>query len=219
MSQPSTIPQKLMTGALLHFESGVPISDVDMRTEHKDRLARVDHVYWLWKKNPLLDTFQLFKQLIRNGEKKYASIYSEWHAAQKDQILFEFVRDNVSPPSRRQDEAVVRHAAKHMIEIGLQTDNVAALDKGSKRLYEVAGLDKPEDNKADINKVVFLPSVVVTNIKEVDDTKENIDDEETRRIAAKYGAYVDEKRTMIEKQVAQMEARAEAKEQKNEHEE
>lgn len=206
-----------MTGALLHFERGVPICDVDMRTEHKNRLARVDHVYWLWKKNPLLNTFELFKQLCRQSERGYANPQSLWRAAQKDQILFEFVRDHVSPPSRRQDEAVVRYAAKHMIEIGLQTDNVYALDKGSKRLYEVAGLDKPEDNRADINKVVFLPSVVVTNIKEVDDTKENIDDEETRRIAAKYGAYIDEKRTMIEKQVEQMEARAEAKE--LEHEE
>lgn len=217
MAQPSIIPQQLMTGALLHFESGVPICDVDMRTEHKNRLARVDHVYWLWKKNPLLNTFELFKQLCRQSERGYANPQSLWRAAQKDQILFEFVRDNVSPPSRRQDEAVVRHAANHMIEIGLQTDNITALDKGSKRLYEVAGLDKPEDNRADINKVVFLPSVVVTNVKEVDDTKENIDDEETRRIVAKYGAYIDEKRTMIEKQVAQMEARAEAKE--LEHEE
>ena len=217
MAQPSIIPQQLMTGALLHFESGVPICDVDMRTEHKNRLARVDHVYWLWKKNPLLNTFELFKQLCRQSERGYANPQSLWRAAQKDQILFEFVRDNVSPPSRRQDEAVVRHAANHMIEIGLQTDNITALDKGSKRLYEVAGLDKPEDNRADINKVLFLPSVVVTNVKEVDDTKENIDDEETRRIAAKYGAYIDEKRTMIEKQVAQMEARAEAKE--LEHEE
>ena len=219
MAQPSTIPQQLMTGALLHFESGVPICDVDMRAEHKNRLARVDHVYWLWKKNPLLDTFELFKQLCRQSERGYANPQSLWRAAQKDQILFEFVRDHVSPPSRRQDEAVVRHVAHHMIEIGLQTDNIVALDKGSKRLYEVAGLDKPEDNKADINKVVFLPSVVVTNVKEVDDTKENIDDEETRRIAAKYGAYIDEKRTMIEDQVAQMEARSEAKDQKNEHEE
>ena len=58
-------------------------------------------------------------------------------------------------------------------------------------------LDKPEDNRADINKVSFLPSVVVTNIKEVDSDRENIDDEEVKRIAEKYGAYIDEKRTMV----------------------
>lgn len=216
MAQPSTISQQLMTGALLHFQQGVPIDDLALRTEHRKRLARVEHVYWQWIRNPLLDTFNMFKQLIKG---QYANIHSEWRAAQKDKILFDFIVESVTVGSRKQDEIKVRWAADQMMRIGAETDNVAALDKGSKRLYEVAGLDKPEDNKADINKVVFLPSVVVTNVKEVDDTKENIDDEETRRIAAKYGAYIDEKRTMIEDQVAQMEARSEAKEQKNEHEE
>lgn len=196
-----------MTGALLHFESGVPICDVDVRKEHRDRLARVDHVFWIWKKNPLVDTLSLFKQLVRQTG-RYADAPSECHAANKDQALFEFVRDNVAGPSRRQSEAVVRAAAEKAIRIGMETDNVQALTKGGKLLYDVAGLDKPEDNKADMSKVTFLPSVVVTNVKEVDDTKENIDDEESRRIAAKYGAYIDEKRTIIEDKVAQMEARA-----------
>ncbi|MBQ8712986.1 MAG: hypothetical protein IJ551_09265 [Prevotella sp.] len=208
MARESVIPQQLMTGALLHFESGVPISDVDVRREHKDRLARVDHVFWLWKKNPLLDTFALFKQLIRHGEKKYADAPSEYRAAQKDQWLFEFVRDHVAPPSRRQSEAVVRAAAEQAIRIGMETDNVMALTKGGKLLYDVAGLDKPESEQADMNKVAFMPTVVVTDIREVDDTKENVDDEETKRIIAKYGAYVDHKHKAIEDKVAQMEARS-----------
>ena len=68
-------------------------------------------------------------------------------------------------------------------------------------------LDQPESEQADLSKLVFLPSVVVTNIKEVDDTKENIDDEEVNRIIAKYGAYVDEKRKLVEDKVAVMESR------------
>lgn len=199
-----------MTGALLHFESGVPICDVDMRTEHKNRLARVDHVYWLWKKNPLLNTFELFKQLCRQSERGYANPQSLWRAAQKDQILFEFVRDNVSPPSRRQDEAVVRHAANHMIEIGLQTDNITALDKGSKRLYEVAGLDKPESEQVDMSKAHFIQPVVTTFASEVDPTKIDYSDEQSMKIMQEFGAYIDPKRQMIDNKVAAMEAKAEA---------
>lgn len=210
MAQPSIIPQQLMTGALLHFESGVPICDVDMRTEHKNRLARVDHVYWLWKKNPLLNTFELFKQLCRQSERGYANPQSLWRAAQKDQILFEFVRDNVSPPSRRQDEAVVRHAANHMIEIGLQTDNITALDKGSKRLYEVAGLDKPESDRQDMSKMMFIPPVITTSAHEVDDTKEDYTDQQALAIMNKYGAHIDEKRKAVEERVDAMLARREA---------
>ena len=199
-----------MTGALLHFESGVPICDVDVRKEHRDRLARVDHVFWIWKKNPLADTLSLFKQIIRNGEKQYADAPSICHAAQKDQMLFEFVRDHVAAPSRRQDEAVVRAAANKAIRIGMETDNVQALTKGGKLLYDVAGLDKPEEERIDMSKMAFLPPIVTTSVKEVDETKEDVDDQEMKRIMAKYGGYVDEKEGDIEKMVEQMKARSEA---------
>ena len=214
MAQESTIPQELMTGALLHFESGVPISDLDVRRENKDRMARVDHVFWLWKKNPFLDTYQLFRQMVKG---KYSHAPGETAAAKKDQLLFEFVRDHVAPPSRREDEMKVRWAAERAIQIGADTDNAQALVKGGKLLYDVAGLDKPEDQRADMSKVAFMPTVVVTDIRQVDDTKENYDDEETKRIIAKYGAHVDEKHKAIEDKVAVMEARSEAMEIDNEH--
>ena len=194
-----------MTGSLLHFESGVPICDLDVRRENKDRLARVDHVYWQWKKNPFLDAQALLRQLVKG---KYADLPTEWRAAQKDKALFDFVVDHVAQPSRRMDEAKVRHAAETAIKIGLETDNVQALTKGGKLLYDVAGLDKPEEERADMSKVAFLPSVVVTNIEQIDPDKTYIDDEETRRIAAKYGAHIPEQRQMVEEQVATMEARA-----------
>lgn len=211
--------QSLMSGALLHFQSGVPIKDLDMRREHKDRLARVAHVYWVWIKDPMLDAYQMLRQLVKQTG-KYAGVTEITHAAQKDKMLFDFVIDHIQSGSRRQDELKVRHAAEKMIRIGLETDNVTALDKGSKRLYEVAGLDKPEQEQQDISKVAFLPSVVVTDIREVDDTKQNYDyeDEETKRIMAKYGAYIDEKRTMIEEKVATMEARAGIGKDKDENE-
>ena len=204
----TTISQKLMMGALMHFEQGVPISDLDLRREHKERLARVQHVYWQWVKNPItLDPFAMFKQLVKG---KGADIYSEWRMAQKDKFLFDFVVEHLAPPSRRMDEAKVRAAADKMMKIGMDTDNVNALDKGSKRLMEVAQLDKPEDARADMSKVAFLPTVVVTDIREVDDTKENIDDEETKRIIAQYDAFVDEKHQAIDDKVAVMEARSAA---------
>ena len=196
-----------MTSALLHFENGVPIDDCDVRSENKDRLARVDHVFWQWKRNPFLDTMALFRQLVKG---KYANKSSACVAAQKDKMLFDFVVEHVAPPSRREDEMKVRFAAERAIQIGAETDNAQALVKGGKLLYDVAGLDKPEDQQQDISKVAFLPSVVVTDIREVDATKQNYDyeDEETKRIMTKYGAYIDEKRTMIEEKVATMEARS-----------
>ena len=207
-----------MTSALLHFENGVPIDDCDVRSENKDRLARVDHVFWQWKRNPFLDPMALFRQLVKG---KYANKSSACVAAQKDKMLFDFVLEHVAPPSRREDEMKVRFAAERAIQIGAETDNAQALVKGGKLLYDVAGLDKPEDQQQDISKVAFLPSVVVTDIREVDDTKQNYDyeDEETKRIMTKYGAYIDEKRTMIEEKVATMEARSGIAEKKEEEDE
>lgn len=207
MARETGMSQSLMSGALLHFQSGVPIKDLDMRREHKDRLARVAHVYWVWIKDPMLDAYQMLRQLVKQTG-SYSDAAAVTVAAQKDKMLFDFVIDHIQSGSRRQDELKVRHAAEKMIRIGLETDNVMALDKGSKRLYEVAGLDKPEQEQADMNKVAFLPTVVVTDIREVDDTKENIDDEETKRIIAKYGAFVDDKHKAIDQKVAQMEARS-----------
>ena len=202
----STLPQDLMTNSLLHFENGVPIDDLALRADQKRRLVRVSHVYWQWLRNPFaVDYKALLRQLVKGH---YADPPSETHAAQKDIMLFEYIKEHISPMSRKEAQIKVQVAAEKMLRIGMETDNVMALDKGSRRLFEVAGLDKPEDNSQDINKVSFLPSVVVTNIKEVDDTKENYDDEEVKRIAEKYGAYIDEKRTMVDEKVATMEARS-----------
>lgn len=208
MATENSVPQALMTGALLHFENGVPIADLDVRREHKDRLARVQHVYWQWVKNPIsIDPFALFKQLVKG---KGADLYSEWRMAQKDKFLFDFVVDHISPPSRRMDEAKVRAAADRMIRIGMETDNVAALDKGSKRLFEVAGLDKPESENVDMMKANFLQPVVTTVISDVDPDKTPVTDEQSLLIMQEFGAYIDPKRQTIDSKVAAMEAKAEA---------
>lgn len=202
----SSLPQDLMTNSLLHFENGVPIDDLALRQDQKRRLARVSHVYWQWIRNPFsVDYKALLRQLVKGH---FADPPSETRAAQKDIQLFEYIRDTVSPMSRNEARMKVQVAAEKMISIGMETDNVMALDKGSQRLFQVAGLDKPEDTHEDISKVSFLPSVVVTNVNEIDKSKTNYDDEEVKRIAAKYGAFIDEKRELVDKEVATMEARS-----------
>lgn len=196
-----------MTGALLHFESGVPISDLNVRKENKDRMARVDHVFWQWKKNPFIDTFALFRQLVKG---RYSGPAPEWHAAQKDKMLFDFVVEHVAPPSRREDEMKVRFAAERAIQIGADTDNTQALVKGGKLLYEVAHLNQPESDGADMSKAVFLPPVVTTSARDIDDTKEEQTDEQARLIMSKYNAYVDDKRKAVDDRVEVMMARRDA---------
>ena len=199
----SKLPQELMTGALLHFENGVPISDLNVRKENKERMARVDHVFWQWKKNPFLDTRAMFHQMAKGH---YADAPATSVAAAKDQALFEYVRDHVAPPSRREAEEMVRYAAKRAIKIGDETDNPTALVKGGQLLSGVAGLDKPESEQADMAKVLFTPPVITTSAHEVDDTKDDLTDQQSLDIMHKYNAHIDEKRQMIEQKVATMEA-------------
>lgn len=203
-----SLPQKLMQCAMMHFESGVLIDDLDLKPSQRARLARVEHVYWQWMKNPFLDVFPMFKMLVKG---KYADLQSEWRAAQKDKWLFDFIVDHIAPPSRRISEARVRAAGNHLMEMGMQTDNGRDIAEGAKIITKLDRLDQPENEQVDMSKVAFLPSVVVTNIKEVDDTKENLDDEETKRILGKYGGFVDEKRKMIEAKVDVMMAGREVK--------
>ena len=211
----SKLPQELMTGALLHFENGVPISDLNVRKENKERMARVDHVFWQWKKNPFLDTYQLFRQMAKG---KYSHVPGETAAAKKDKMLFDFVIEHVAPPSRREDEMKVRFAAERAIQIGADTDNAQALVKGGKLLSEVAHLNQPESDSADMSKAVFLPPVVTTSAKEIDDTKEDQTDEQARMIMSKYNAYVDEKRKSVDERVELMMAKRDAERKMNNEE-
>ena len=201
------LPSDLMQGSLLHFENGVPIDDLNLRTEQRQRLARVEHVYWLWMRNPFLDVFPMFKQLVKDRMADAASVY---HAAQRDKMLFDYIVEHISGPSRKVAEARVRMVANKLMQNGMATDNGRDMAEGAKIAIKLDRLDQPESEQADMSKIAFLPSVVVTDIREVDDTKDYIDDEETKRIAAKYGAFIDEKRTMIEEKVQLMEANSEA---------
>ena len=199
------LSQELQQWSLLHFEKGVPICDINIRKENKERLARVSHVYWQWKKDPFIDAHQLLRQLVRG---KYADASTECHAAYKDQALFDFVVDHVAPPSRAVATERVRAVANRLMQNGMQTDNGKDMAEGAKIAIKLDRLDQPEDTAQDFSKVAFLPSVVVTNVHEIDESKTDTPDEEARRIAAKYGAYIDEKRIMIEEKVATMEAAA-----------
>lgn len=206
----STLPQDLMSCSLLHFENMVPIDDLKLRNDQKRRLLRVSHVYWQWSKNPFTCDYKaMLRQLVKQmGGFNGAS--TECRAWQKDVQLFEFVKESISPMSRREAQLKVQVAAEKAIRIGMDTDNVQALTKGGKLLYEVAGLDKPETEQMDMAKTVFLPPVVTTVASEVDPTKEDVSDEQAKLILKKYGAFVDEKRTMVEERVAAMEARRDA---------
>lgn len=202
-----------MTAALLHFEQGVPINDCDIRSESKERLARVSHVYWQWVKNPFLDSFSMLRALTR---KKYSNPRQDWLAASKDKLLFDFVKDTIAVGNRHEDELMVRTAARQAIRIGMETDNPTALVKGGKLLSEVAGLDRPESEKADMSKISFLPPVVVTDISRLDDSKQNVDDAEMKRIMAKYGGVTDEKMRDMDEMVEVMEAKSQAQQMKEE---
>lgn len=195
-----------MTSALLHFEQGVPIDDCNCLPVHRARLARVSHVYWIWKQNPFLDTFQMFKQLLHG---KCADRHSEWHAAQKDQLLFDFVVQHVAPSDRKVQEARVRASANHLMRMGMETDNAFAIADGAKIAMRLDRLDQPENEQADMAKAAFIQPVVTINASEVDDTKIDYDDEQTRKIMEEFGAYIDPKRQMIEDKVSVMEAKGE----------
>lgn len=200
------LSQELQQWSLLHFERGVPICDINIRKENKDRLARVSHVYWQWKKNPWLDTKAVFRQLAKEGH--YAGASTECHVASKDQALFEFVRDHVAPSSRAEATEKVRFVADKLMKNGMATDNGKDMAEGAKILMKLDRLDQPESEQADMTKVMFLPPVVTTNVSDVDDTKEAVSDQQALAIINKYGAFVDPKRTMIEERVATMEAAA-----------
>lgn len=192
-----------MTAALLHFTQGVPIDDCDCEPAQRNSLMRVDHVYWLWKRNPWMDTYSLFQQLVR---KQYSTKSNENRVAHSDQRLLEFIIDQVAPPSRKIQEERVRSAANHLMQMGMETDNAFAIADGAKIAMKLDRLDQPESEQADMYKAAFLPPVVTTNAHDVDETKIDYDDKQSLAIMNKYGAYIDEKRKMIEDKVAVMEA-------------
>lgn len=208
------LSQKMRVGLLAHFQNAVPIERLGLTDTQKDMVARVEHVYWQYLKNPLLDTHAMFYELAKQRYKSGAGTGrgNAFHMAKIEERVFAFVVDNMKPPSRKDRENKVRFAADTLMKRGFETGDNRALAKGAEIGIKIDRLDQPETEQQDISKVAFLPTVVVTDIREVDDTKENIDDEETKRIIAKYGAFVDDKHKAIDQKVAQMEARSRAAE-------
>lgn len=208
------LSQKMRVALLAHFQNAVPIEHLGLTDTQKDMLARVEHVYWMYLKNPFLDTramfYELAKQRYKNGGTTGRG--NAYNVAKIEEHVFAFVVENMKPPSRKDRENKVRFAADTLMKRGFETGDNRALAKGAEIGIKLDKLDQPETEQQDISKVAFLPSVVVTNIEQIDPDKTYIDDEETRRIAAKYGAHIPEQRTMIEEQVATMEARAGAAE-------
>lgn len=204
----TAIPLRLLQCARAHFELGVPINQLGLRGRggkngvQADRLARVDHVYWQWRKNPMIDPEELFRALLRSQgtPEQYLS-----HIVARDVMLFRYVIENITGSTRKESEYRVRYAANRLIRIGSETDNARALTSGSRLLIELDHLDQPEDQQADMSKAAFLPALFTSNIQDVDDTKENIDDEKVREIMQRYGGYVDEKRQLIADKVRAME--------------
>ena len=207
MSQPSKIPQQLMTAAIVHFTQGVPIDDCDCEPAHKKQLARVDHVFWIWKRNPFLETYPMFQQLLHG---KYTTKSNENRVAKSDQLLFDFVKDQCSPPDRKTQEARVRHAANHLMHIGMETDNAFAIADGAKIAMKLDRLDQPESEQADMAKTHFISPIVTTTITDVDKTKIDYNDKQRLAIMQEFGAYIDPKRQMMEDKVAMLEAKGQA---------
>lgn len=200
-----TLTQKMKIALIAHFVNMVPIERLNVDKRAKEHIAAVEHVYWLYRKNPFHDTTAMFYQLAKQ---RYANRGVAYYWSRRWQRILEFVTEQVKPSSRKQDELKVRHVADRLMERGLATDNDRAMYKGAELLAKVARLDQPESEQADMANVAFLPSVVVTDIREVDETKEYIDDEQSRRIMEKYGGYVDEKRQMVDERVRVLEASA-----------
>jgi len=149
----------------------------------------------------------MFKQLLHG---KCADRHSEWHAAQKDQALFDFVVQHVAPTDRKVMEARVRASANHLMKMGMETDNAFAIADGAKIAMRLDRLDEPESEKADMSKVMFLPPVVTTQVTDVDPNKTPVTDEQAQAIINKYNAHQDSKRLAIEERVNTMMAKRDA---------
>ncbi len=198
---------KVKVALIAHFVNAVPIERLNIDKRTKEHVVLVDHVFWLLKKNPFLDPHALSYELSKQHYKGGSDVRGNaTRLARRLDKMLEFAIDNTRTDSRKRDEMKVRHVADRLMERGLATDNDRAMAKGADLLTRVARLEQPESEQADMANVAFLPSVVVTDIREVDETKEYIDDEQSRRIMEKYGGYVDEKRKMIEEKVAILEA-------------
>lgn len=210
------IPKALLIGAVTHFERGIPIDRCGgLSDSQKARLARVDHVYWQYRRNPFLDVLEIFKMMHKGTLGDPAN---EYRAAMYDKRVLDYVINNISFSSRKDGEIKVRAAADRLMKRGMETDNGKDLAEGAKIRMKLDRLDQPESEQADMTKISFLPPVVVTDITAVDDTKEYIDDEQALAIMNKYGAYVDDKRKMIEARVATLEASGVAEEEIEEDE-
>jgi len=199
-----TLPANVQTCLLAWLDNNIPIDRLGLQERQKRRVLRAKTVYDQWQRNPYLDPLELCKEQLR-GKVPPTNLPRE---AQKDFTVFNFIVSQMEVPNRKMSEHRVRTAANKLMRMGMEQDNGRDIEAGAKLLIKVDKLDQPESEQMDMSKVMFLPPVVVTEISKVDETKEDVDDVEMKRIMQKYGGYIDDKVSDVDEMVEVMASRS-----------
>lgn len=90
MKKPAIVSKVTVTAAFSHIHDGISLQDMDVSKDVRDRVSRVVHVRKRCLQHPELVPFVLFKELVAG---RYNNASEEWHAAKKDEALYEIIKD------------------------------------------------------------------------------------------------------------------------------
>lgn len=90
MKKVVTVNRQTIDAALRHLREGIPINELGLDADERKRVERVFYAIRTISNHPDTDPFELFRRLAAG---RYRTASQEWHAAKRDMILYNRVRN------------------------------------------------------------------------------------------------------------------------------
>jgi len=91
MTKPTTVSKITISAAISHIQDGIALQEMNLPKDVRDRVERVLHVRERCRREQGLNPFALFKELAAG---RYNNASEEWHAAKKDEALYDRLMEN-----------------------------------------------------------------------------------------------------------------------------
>lgn len=175
-----------------YFEEGTDLADIKgVSSITLERMRICLDVYEHMEQDPTLDVRAYLRHI-------YHRSISQIH---RDEQVLDIVLSYLSTNQRKRSQFIVQKTAEKLIRAGDQSGDLRYSKDGAKMLMDMHQLDKPEQEKEDIQQTAKLPYLLVP-IEMLNPNAQTSTEEQTVALFDKYDATHDEMELLVRKKMS-----------------
>lgn len=179
-----------------HIEDGVPLEDMKMTQDQRERVLVAKQVYERLRQDPMLDVMRCLRRTFGRSLKQ----------ARGDMEVVSMLVDTLDGVDRTIAEFRARKVAEGIVRIGQQTGDWKPMKAGLDKLIQIDRLDKPEESAENIGERTFSLPPVFVRVEAVDAKYQTVTEEQRAAIIRKYGGVEDENMALVKRKAVSIAA-------------